>query len=258
LDKAANDDLQTAPTKVIKLFNSRMIMRIAAGLLIVAAALFFIDQINNDGSYHFKADTLMAETTLPDHSEVILSDHASLRFKEDEQGNRHVELSGSGFFTVAHDSLAPFIIENEEALITVLGTSFFVDNLSDQNKTIVSVATGSVSVNYAGSTMVLKVNEAVSIDRKTGALNRTKLTDQNFRFFKTKTLSFENVDLTEVIKQINLFYGSDIKIDPALHNCKLTAVYKNQSLDALLKVLQTTFSVELSKNGSQIYLTGSC
>ena len=257
LEKVDKQSQQTEP-KVIKLFSRRTIMRLAASLLIVAVALFMFDQLKSDGSYKYDAKMMMAETTLPDNSEVILSDQASIRFKQDEQGIRQVALSGSAFFSVAHDSLAPFKINNENASIIVLGTSFFVDNISDSNKTIVSVASGSVSVEYAGNLQILKVTDAVSINRRTGELIKMKVNDQNFKFFKTKTLSFENTRFKDVIDQVNLYYGSDIKLDTNLHDCPLTGVYKNQSLDALLKILQKTFSFESSEKAGSIYLSGSC
>lgn len=253
-------DKQSLPGKsrVIQLFDRRSIMKIAASLLIVAASIFLFNQLKNDGSYQFDANTMMAEVTLPDQSEVILSDQSSISFKKDDEGNRHVDLKGSAFFSVAHDSLAPFKIHNENALITVLGTSFFVDNISKSNKTIVSVASGSVSVEVSGNLEILKVNDVVSIDRTKGELIKSKVTDQNFRFFKTKTLSFEDVRFEEVIHQVNVYYGSNIKIDPNLSDCKLTAVYKNQSLESLLKVLGKTFSIEFTEKAGGIYLSGSC
>ena len=257
LEKADQQSQQSEP-KVIKLFGRRTLVRIASSLLIVVASLFLFDQLKSDGSYKFEAKMMMAETTLPDKSEVILSDQASIKFKKDEFGNREVDLRGSAFFTVEHDSLAPFKINNENASITVLGTSFFVDNISDSNKTIVAVASGSVSVEYAGNLQILKVNDVVSINRQTGELIKTEVNDQNFKFFKTKTLSFENTRFRDVIDQVNLYYGSDIKLDPNLHDCPLTGVYKNQSLDALLKILQKTFSFESSEKAGSIYLSGSC
>ena len=75
-------DDSVGQTKVVSLFNYRSVLKIAAGLLLLAAVLFALNNLLNDNDFSYQAHGMMAETILPDNSEVILSDNAVIGYKQ--------------------------------------------------------------------------------------------------------------------------------------------------------------------------------
>ncbi|GEP96764.1 FecR family protein [Chitinophaga cymbidii] len=84
---------------------------------------------------------------LPDSSEVWLNANASLRWEEDPaKQERHLALTGEGFFDVQNDSRRPFIIHTRDLTIRVLGTTFSVEAYPGEKMSRVSLLSGKVQV----------------------------------------------------------------------------------------------------------------
>src|SRR5690606_32756407 len=65
------------------------------------------------------------KVVLPDNSVVWLNAASSLRFPIAFGGNtRSVELTGEGYFEVAHDQQKPFIVTSQNQQTIVIGTKF--------------------------------------------------------------------------------------------------------------------------------------
>lgn len=85
-----------------------------------------------------------AVITLPDGSEVLLSENASLRTIPDI-GRRSLRLEqGRAFFRVAKDTTHPFVVEAEGRTITAVGTAFEV--VIDKRGLAVTLVEGRVRV----------------------------------------------------------------------------------------------------------------
>lgn len=100
--------------------------------------------------------------TLPDGSQVLLDRHSKLFYPSvfaDSQ--RDVELEGTCFFSVAHNSNKPFRIKVEDILVTVVGTSFTIQ--SDSAKTEIRVHTGIVEVTRHAHSLRLFKDEKISV-----------------------------------------------------------------------------------------------
>ncbi|NII28638.1 hypothetical protein HB364_26375 [Pseudoflavitalea sp. X16] len=100
--------------------------------------------------------------TLPDGSQVLLDNHSKLFYPSifaDSQ--RNVELEGTCFFSVTHDTHKPFRIKVEDILVTVVGTSFTIQ--SDSGKTEIQVYTGIVEVTRHAHSLRLYKGEKLSV-----------------------------------------------------------------------------------------------
>jgi len=257
LDKHQNKGGKSSG-KTVRLFDRSMFVKIAAATLLLFAAVYFISNFIDSNEYSYHASELMATTELPDQSEVILAENAKISYNVNEVGERRVKLDGSAYFTVTPDPEAPFKIDNEDLTITVLGTAFFVNNLSGKDVSTVSVSHGSVSVSYNNTELVLTIGEEALIDRQTKTLTKRSALNNNYSFFKTKTLSFEETELGEVIRQINQYYNTDIELEPSVKSCKLTGVYKDKDLETLINIITKTLSLESQNQNGIIHLTGNC
>ncbi len=85
---------------------------------------------------------------LPDGSKVFLNSATSLRFPSSFTGNkREVGLDyGEAYFEISQDKSVPFMVNFSGKKIEVLGTSFNINNYSEEDSSYATLITGSVKV----------------------------------------------------------------------------------------------------------------
>ncbi len=195
---------------------------------------------------------------LQDGSQVILNRGSSLSYSYDKKTSvRKVELKGDAFFEVARREEEPFIVQTPLLEVEVLGTSFYVDDRAGQVEAQVAVESGRVAVRHGGQEVILEANEMAVLQGNT--LEKQQVSNDNFRALKTDTLTFDNTRLEEVVATLNRHYQADIRIgSEELKDCPLTATFSNRSLEAVLLILESTFELEVRREGNRTVLRGSC
>jgi transmembrane sensor len=236
----------------------KWILRIAAVLIIGFFSLWLFKNINS------VSENIIAEThetskefILPDGSKVCLNANSKLiypkKFKSDK---RCVILEeGEAFFDVTHDSEHPFVIDNSEFGIKVLGTSFNIKSYSNSNEVLVTVSTGTVAFksNRLGKELILTKNELGKIDKSNLKFTEVLNSDQNFMAWKTHQLTFENQPLMEVCEVLNNYFHSDIKImDDKVSITSFTGNFSDPKLDDVLNVLENTLKIKITANQKQV------
>ena len=84
---------------------------------------------------------------LSDGTKVFLNADSELKYPvEFSDGKRIVDLKGEAYFEVHKDSLRPFIVRMNGAEVTVLGTSFNVNNYGEDTEIYTTLVNGSVRV----------------------------------------------------------------------------------------------------------------
>lgn len=87
------------------------------------------------------------QVVLPDGSHVWLNAASSLRYPVTfGKQERLVELSGEGYFEVAHDKNKPFRVKTADQQVEVLGTHFNINAYPDDKLSKTTLLEGSVSV----------------------------------------------------------------------------------------------------------------
>lgn len=133
---------------------------------------------------------------------------------------REVFLSGEAYFEVAKNPEKAFIVKTPELDIRVLGTQFNVSAYEEDNVVQTVLKEGSVDVIRQGRLffqdhVVLKPNQMASFDKTT---NNTKIKSVDAEYYTLWTkglISFEEIDLNRVIKQLERFYNISINFsDP--------------------------------------------
>lgn len=98
----------------------------------------------------------LMEIMLPDSTNVILNANSTLRYAEDFNKHRNVQLTGEAMFSVTKDQAHPFIIESADSIeTTVLGTSFTVRSYSELAETKIMVLSGKIQVQRAGTLLAI-------------------------------------------------------------------------------------------------------
>jgi len=231
-------------------------MRIAASVIIVLGIGILGYWIFNDRTNEMTvvAQQMVVIDTLPDNSVVTVNKGSSISYLSKFKGEtRQVSLKGEAFFNVTPNKKKPFIISVNDVQITVVGTSFNVKTVN--GNTDVVVETGIVKVTRAGKTVELKANEEVVVNAKDSALTKEKVSDQLYKYYRTKEFICDDTPLWKLVEVINEAYNSHVVIgDPALKDMGITTTFNNESLEQVLNVISLTLNIKIIKEGDTIIL----
>jgi ferric-dicitrate binding protein FerR (iron transport regulator) len=241
--------------------HTRYIWRIsaaAASLLLMALIIWNSDLITRKT---LSADTEPATFMLPDSTVVDLNAHSTLkvprRFKKKV---REVALSGEAFFQVESHQNRPFRITSQGAVLEVLGTSFNVSAYPEDDMVEVVVRTGKVALsskNDPGQTIILESGSKGLFSKTDQSLSRSLNTDINYLSWKTRKLVFINESMESIVYSINKVYHSRIEItSEGLKSCRVTATFDRMTLDAVLRILETTLDLHIDHRDDRILLSG--
>lgn len=244
------------------LWRSRW-LKVAAALLILvttAAAGYFL--LSGPRMVRIAANGGIKEIVLPDGSHITLKSGAELEYPSGFKGKtRPVKLSGEAYFEVAHDEAKPFIVTGNHVNIEVLGTKFNVNTLNPEGKLSVVLDEGSVALTFTGGNsgkLILSPGERAEADFQNLKAIKLQNTDPNYLAWKTGHLQFDNTALSDIVRTLNSVYGTSISLsDPSIGNCRVTATFDHQPVASVLKVLQNTLDLKISKQGDVILIAGS-
>lgn len=200
------------------------------------------------------AQQVVVSDTLSDGSVVTVNKGSSISYQSKFKGEtRQVALKGEAFFNVTPNKKKPFIISVNDVQITVVGTSFNVKTINGSTQVVVE--TGIVKVTRAGKTVELKANEEVTVGTKDSAMTKEKVSDQLYKYYRTKEFVCDETPLWKLVEVINEAYNSHIIIgNPALKDMSITTTFNNESLDQVLKVISLTLNIKVTNEGDKIIL----
>lgn len=250
------------PDNVRELRPRTIWVRVAAAILLIVAATFTINYfVSKPGETRFETLAETQRIDLPDGSVVNLNRNSSLSFDNDfNTKDRVVRLSGEAFFDVSPNSQKPFIISSGEAQVQVVGTTFNVSAYERDSQLRVTVETGVVelSASTSGEKVVLRPGDEGTFAKSDGSLSMRANPDVNYRSWSTRHIEFNETSLQEVVRTLNKTYGSNIIISGAVSpNCVVTVTFDQQSLEAVLRVLETTLNLTYRINGDTIEITNA-
>ena len=236
--------------------TSTWILRVAASLVLLAAVTLGLRYFGQPEVMTF-AVSQPGNFELPDGSQAKLNANSEIAFIDDFQGNqRTVSLKGEAFFKVTHNPEKPFVVETGLGSITVLGTEFNVNAVSDS---LLEVTCQSGKVQVKGSNgegmTVLTAGESATLSTKTGALIETKNTAG--LYWLNKTLVFKNTDLKTVFKTLSRTFGVKIRVEnKSINKCRQTATFSEMEIDQILELIQETHNLTLTKKGTDYEVDG--
>lgn len=257
--KAMSVEISSAQTLPIKGIVPRKTklnwINIAAVLVLTIGALIFYEVFNREKYQELIANQEVIIQQLPDGSELTLNKKSALSYASDFKTDRSIRLdSGEVFFNVMPDSSHPFIIEVDEVLVKVIGTSFNVKHLNQQTEVIVE--SGIVKVSLKNETINLVAGERVLISHNSEKLIKEQNQDQLYNYYRTKEFILKNTELWKLAAVLNEAYDVKISIDPAIKNLTLNTTLKlSASLDYNLGIVCQGLNLTYSSNGKEILLS---
>ena len=206
----------------------------AASIVLIAGISLFLLNKNDSAPLSFTNATadLMA-LTLPDSSEVTLYPNAKLTYRADAGGaERNTTLEGKAFFRVSKNPQRPFVVKNFDTSIKVLGTSFLVDG-SKATISSVQVRNGKVKVSSGNHSVMLTANEQAVVTR--GNIKKSEIAQPGEIFQPhARQKSYQNVPLTDIVKDIVSEFDVQIALDHSLQEVKITTTIQFTELEEVL------------------------
>jgi transmembrane sensor len=231
-------------------------IRIAASIIIIAGigllSYWLLNQPVEEITSIAQQEVL--NDTLPDGSIVSINKGSMISYPSKfQKATRQVVLKGEAFFNVKPDKEKPFVVLVRGVRITVVGTSFNVKNMNGNIEVVVE--TGIVQVSMGDKTAELKPNEKLSVSTRDSVMTEEKVSDQLYKYYRTKEFVCDDTPLWKLVQVINEAYHSRVIIgNPAIKDMTLTTTFHNESLDQVLNVISITFNIKVVKEGNTIIL----
>lgn len=194
---------------------------------------------------------------LSDGSRIMLNASSSVYidggFGKD---SRKINLRGEAFFEVAESDSLEFIVETATARAHVLGTSFGIRAWETRSESIVAVQSGRVSVGSSNpeitENIILNAGEYSLISKNEAPSPATQANFDQYLGWTNQMIVFEETPLEDVIKQLELHFNVKISIeDSSTINDPVTARYRNESLDEILRFTSITHGVDFTVESIQ-------
>lgn len=185
--------------------------------------------------------------TLSDGTFVFLNANSRLRFPVDFSGNcREVELEGEGYFEVARDVHAPFIVKTPKATLQVLGTVFNLSAYSDDSCACATLVKGKVKVinPCTGEGVVLNPSEQAVLEK-----NKITVEEVDVSYaiaWKDGRLRFQEKSLEDIMKIAARWYNVEVEyrdeeVKDYIFGCNIN---RHATIEGLLKIFEQTGTIK--------------
>ncbi len=237
------------------------VLKIAASILVILAigipalylAIFRNDPVEPEQQH--VAERGINTVDLPDGSRVFLNEGAGITYPEGFEQGRTVTLKGEAFFEVMSDPVNPFIVRSGKIVVSVLGTSFNMKEISGTEDVEVFVESGKVRMSMEGSGEFITL-EPGDLGHAGGSMvTSSEQTDANYISWKTKDFKFVDEELVNVLRELEESYHVTIHTEEdVLADMRITTTYREQSIDAILETIGAAFDLTVSKKRGDFYL----
>lgn len=199
----------------------------------------------------------LTSVRLSDGTRVLLSADSKLRFPAGFGGTRDVYLEGEAFFDVMHDPSRPFVVHAAGASTRVLGTKFSVRAYAGEPDVRVAVAEGRVRLRPeradSAAGVVLARNQLGRVSLAGEVSVHRDVDVQEYMDWVSGRIAFEDAPLREVLRELRYWYDADfILTDPSLDSLRLTAAFRQEPLDVVVRAIARTLDLEWQRAGSAI------
>jgi len=185
---------------------------------------------------------------LPDGSNIVLHSESKITYYKDfNDSHREITLEGEAYFSVKKSS-APFIINTDYGIITVLGTTFNVRSREDGFE--VGVNKGQVNVSNKICSLILNSGEIVRTNSIFTQNNLKNVSYDNYPGWINNKLYCQNTKLEEVCSEIERTFNITILFsNPNLKNISVTGLIEISNLENALATVAILTQHEFKLEG---------
>ncbi len=197
-----------------------------------------------------------ATLKLPDGSDVWLNSESSLTYYKDfNKGKRNVYLKGEAFFEVESNKKNPFIVNAANMKVTATGTRFNVMAYENETYLQASLLEGIIEIEANQKKFQLQAGEMISVNKETLKLRKDKILDSDKIIgWRDGKLIFKNEALSDLVRKFERFYDVNFELSPGIDTIRFSGTLQYESIDELIKILDETHGIKVSKDGKTINL----
>lgn len=182
---------------------------------------------------------------LSEGSRVWLNAGSSLRFPTVFTGTeRNVELTGEGYFEVAHNPAQPFTVKVGKMDVEVLGTHFNINSYADEPAAKTTLLEGKLVVKKGDKSLYLQPGQQ-AVDANNNAsepvltVNREADADAVMAW-KNGLFIFDNSDLPKILRDLSRWYDVEVQTEGVLSGKTLFGIVsRNSPLSTVMKQLKS-------------------
>lgn len=195
------------------------------------------------------------QLVLPDGSKVWLNSASSITYPTAFLGKeRKVVVRGEAYFEVAANQKLPFIVQERDMTVQVLGTHFNVNGYEDEIAMKTTLLEGKIRVLKGSSSSLLKPGQqAVLSNNSNDQLN--VVNDANIEevmAWKNGEFMFTDAPIESIMRQVARWYDVDVVYDASVTGHFVADIPRNVPLSRLLKLLELTDQVHFKIDGKKI------
>lgn len=208
------------------------------------------------------------EILLPDSTRVYLGPAGTLRYGQNDDQSRLVQLEGEAYFVVRHDQRRPFTVITGALSTRDIGTEFNIRYYPGESSITIAVASGKVQVLHTPAAITpaaesptaatplatLAPGQLLQYDSLTRRSGITDLPNPStIGAWREGILSFRRQRLKEVTGELERYYGVRFQYsDPAKEEILITTLLDNKNLEDALDILALTAGVHFTREGTSI------
>ena len=184
---------------------------------------------------------------LPDGSKGWLNSETKLKYPLNFNHNRQLSLVGEAYFEVTKNKDLPLTITTSNLDVKVLGTTFSISALAEENTTDVILEEGTVEIDNPGIGLktLLKPDQKLVFDNLKHEYQTSSLNAQQYNAWKDGLLIFRNEPLADVFKRLSRWYNVKITItDDQIKRYKYRATFKNEPIEEVIRLIAMTLPIE--------------
>lgn len=235
----------------------------------IAASVSFIVIISIFWTAYFQGDVQRFETAygehltveLPDRSIVVLNGNSTLQYKDswDVDKDREVWIEGEGFFDVTHTiNHQKFIVHTQSDMdVQVLGTKFNVRVRRSKTEVMLQEGKVNLEVGRQRSVQMMTLHPGDLAILKGSRLTKRKVKPVEYSAWKEHRLFFDQTHLGEIARMLEDTYGLRVifATDSLAHR-KLSGAISSENPDDILKAIEESLSVTITRQGTNVVLIG--
>jgi ferric-dicitrate binding protein FerR (iron transport regulator) len=191
---------------------------------------------------------------LADGSAVWLNAASSITYPTGFRGaERVVSMTGEAYFEVAHDPGHPFIVEQGDLRVRVLGTHFNIRGYGDADRRQVTLLEGSVRVQRGEAQETLRPGQQAEL--VPARLTIQSADTESVMAWKNGQFIYDGVDLQTIMQEISRYYDVDVHFRDEIPYRFVARISRDVPVSAFLEKLSLTGLVAFNIRQGRIEVT---
>ncbi len=241
--------------KVVRMFPWKRAIAVAASIILIVGGYYFFNQASETKWDETLAENNNKQITLPDGTTIALRKGSKLSVPDNYgEGKREVKIEGEAYFEVKHDAQNPFAALTGKSIIRDIGTAFLIHSSDTLEE--VTVLEGEVSFaakEQTAKALILKAGESARL--KNDVPQKEIADTANVLSWNSGILNFNNTPLSLVAGDLEDYYGVSVEVPADLGSVQITAEFRQEALEQVLKELQMFTGLKFERRGEAVVIS---